>query len=166
MVACARDKLMISRVLLPKALLTSFRKLAEGAYPNEVMQTMWGRIEGESVMISSLKSVAQQANPDMVVARVDDMVSPASHTREHFLGSIHSHPDVEHASPSTADWDGSYACGEHVFAVMALTRKPSGKFHVETRYWEVHPPIQIIHPRTRKARPVAHRTPEEPSQGL
>lgn len=155
---------MISRVLLPKSLLASFRKLAEGAYPNEVMQTLWGRIEGESVMIYSLRNVDQQASPDMVVARVDDMVSPARDTKEHFIGSIHSHPDMQHPHPSTADWDGSYTCGEHLFAVMALVKKPSGKFSAETRFWQPRPHIQIVHPRIRKAKKI-DRTPQDTPEG-
>src|SRR5262245_30180414 len=101
---------MITRVLISKKLLSEFRRRAIEAYPNEVMSTLWGRIEGDSAVISSLKTPPQEGNTEELTYYIADAVAPqAATTGEHYLGTIHSHPECLDSTPSQNDWDTSYA---------------------------------------------------------
>jgi len=141
---------MIVRVMLDKKLLADFRKQAIKAYPNEVMNTLWGRAEGDSIIIHRMRSVEQDADENKVEAYVSDMVSPVATTADRYLGSIHSHPDCHDASPSVQDWHNAYVCGEHVFGVMSVMKSDSGRFSTAVSWWEPRPFIDTIHPRIRK----------------
>ena len=141
---------MIVRVMIDKKLLGEFKKKAIKAYPSELMNTLWGRVEGDSVIIHHLRDVEQQASNDKVEAFVSDMVSPISQTAEQYLGSLHSHPDCGDPSPSYQDWLNAYNCGERVFGVMSLVKGPSGRFSDALMWNEPRPLIDTIHPRIRK----------------
>lgn len=142
---------MISRVLISKSLLSSFRKLVLEHYPNEVMNTLWGRVEGDTVLISALKTPEQNATDRELTYYDADAISPQTQLRgEHYLGTIHSHPDCVDATPSQHDWDTAYSSGERVFGVMRVS-KQGNKFKMEVKFWEPRPEITVVHPRVRKA---------------
>jgi len=146
--------------MIDKKLLGEFRKKALAAYPDELMHTLWGRVEGDSIIIHHLRGVEQEATGDKVEAYVSDMVSPVASTPERYLGSIHSHPDCFEASPSLQDWHNAYVCGEHVFGIMAIHENSSGRFSTSVAWWEPRPFIDTIHPRIRKT----WKTPKATSQ--
>lgn len=133
---------MIARVLISKQLLSNFRKKALSIYPNEYMMTVWGRIEGDTVQVESLREVAQKATEGSVTASFLDCVTSSNTST--FLGTIHTHPDSTDATPSQADWDGSFACGEYIFGIMKISK---GK--TITKWWEPRAEISMIHPRVR-----------------
>lgn len=137
--------------MLDQKLLREFRKTAVKAYPSEVMNTLWGRVEGDSILVHHLRSVEQEAGTHEVKAYVSDMVGPVSQTAEQYLGSIHSHPDCWDASPSIQDWHNAYVCGEKIFAVMSLAKTDKGRFASTIAWFEPRPFIDMIHPRIRKA---------------
>lgn len=139
---------MIARVIIDQALVTAFRKMAQAAYPDEAMVTMWGRIESDSVVISRLRGVEQDSTDTSVQARVEDMVAPAAdHLHERYLGTMHSHPDLFDASPSEQDWQDSWNGGEFVFGVLGIVPTSKGRFRTNLQFWPVLQPIDIIHPR-------------------
>lgn len=141
---------MISRVIVDKKLLASFRKRTLEAYPHEVMCTMWGRVEGDTILITVIKDIPQQASEKEVNYYEADALAHAGHG-DHYLGSIHSHPDCLDATPSQADWDTSFSSGERVFAVMQVRKLETGRFKTEVQFWEPRPPIAIVNPRVRDA---------------
>lgn len=141
---------MISRVVISKQLLASFRKRTLEAYPNETMQTLWGRVEGDTVVISGLRTPEQKATQNELVYYDSDTVGPQSAIRgEHYLGTVHSHPDSFDATPSQQDWDTSYSSGERIFGIMCCKRQVSGRFKTEVKFWEPRPDIAIVNPRVR-----------------
>jgi len=143
---------MISRVIISKQLLASFRKRTLEAYPLETMQTLWGRVEGDTVVISSLRTPEQKGSPDRLDYNFDDAASPQAHVRgEHYLGTIHSHPEGSDATPSQSDWDSSYSSGERVFGILWCSKQASGRFKTEVKFWEPRAMITVVHPRVRDA---------------
>lgn len=141
---------MISRVIIDKKLLASFRKRTLEAYPREAMCTMWGRVEGDTVLITVIKDILQKATENEVNYYEADALAHAGHG-DHYLGSIHSHPDCLDATPSQADWDTSFSSGERVFAVMQIRKLATGRFKTEVKFWEPRPEITIVYPRVRDA---------------
>ena len=141
---------MISRVIVSKSLIASFRKRAVAAYPKEAMCTLWGKVEGDTVLVTTFKDIPHEASESEVNYFESDALSHAGHG-EHYLGSLHSHPDSLDATPSQADWDTSFSSGERVFAVMRVTKLKTGRFTTEIRYWEPRPEITIVYPRVRDA---------------
>lgn len=140
---------MITRVILAKKLLASFRKKAQSSYPNEVMNTLWGKLEGSTAIVEELHDFDQHATGQLVNYTDADTMAPAGRGIR-FLGTIHTHPDCTDASPSAADWTDAFGAGEHIFAVMKIV-KHNNKFKTEVAFWEPRPQITIIHPRVRKA---------------
>jgi len=138
---------VISRVLISKKLLAEFRKQALAAYPNETMSTLWGRIEGETAIVTSLHVPDQKQSNDKVEYNTDDLLSPASVAREHYIGTCHSHPDCADCAPSQIDWDTSYSCGEHLFGIMRIEKKSDGRFKTEVGWYEPRASIMMVHPR-------------------
>lgn len=142
---------MLSRVIISKSLLSAFRKRALAAYPNETMQTLWGRLSGNSVIVTSMRTPEQKVSETEVVFYEDDLSSPAVDTREQYLGTIHSHPECLDATPSQVDWDTSFEAGEYVFGIMRIVKKVNGRFTTEVAWWEPRPMIATVFPRVRNA---------------
>jgi len=143
---------MVSRVLISKKLIADFRKRVIAAYPNETMQTLWGRVEGDTVVVSSLRTPKQEGTKDELLYHFGDAVGAQSVVRgEHYLGTIHSHPECLDATPSQHDWDTSYTSGERIFGIMRCERGDGGRYKTETKFWEPRPEIAIVHPRVRDA---------------
>lgn len=141
---------VISRVIISKQLLANFRKQVITAYPNETMSTLWGRAEGDTIIISALRTPDQKASVDELSYHIGDAVGVQANIRgESYLGTIHSHPECSDATPSQHDWDTSFNSGERVFAVMRCTKSTAGRFKTEVRFWEPRPEIAIINPRVR-----------------
>lgn len=142
---------MITRVIVNNQLLVQFRKKVILAYPKEYMETLWGKIEGSSVIITSFRPVHQRASEESVQYTEGDAVAHAGHG-ELYIGTCHSHPDCQDATPSQEDWNTSFSSGEHMFGVMRVTKKSNGKFETQTEFWEPRPRISIVYPRIREAR--------------
>lgn len=141
---------MIHRILVSKKLLDGYKKRAIASYPSELLETLWGRIEGDTAIIERVLPVVQVASHDAVSADDEDILAPAKKARGvMLLGTIHSHPDSQDASPSEADWEDSYQNGEHVFAVCRITKK-ADKFITKISLWEARPIIKVTHPRTNR----------------
>jgi len=147
---------MITRILISKKLIAEFRKRAIAAYPQEHMETCWGRIEGSSVIIEALHTPHQHATTDTVRYQESDALAKAGSGLA-YIGSCHSHPDSTDATPSQVDWDTSFSSGEHVFGVMRVAKKENGKFTTEIGWWESRPGIAMIHPRVRNVRVLQDR---------
>ena len=143
---------MTNRIIVSKQLIAQFRKKALVAYPKEYMATVWGRRDAPDVfMITSIKDVAHTATGDSAKAKYDSCVMPDG-SRETWLGTIHTHPDSTDATPSQTDWDNSLVCGELLFGVMKVGKKPNGRLYTELRWWEPRAAITMIHPRVREAK--------------
>lgn len=139
---------MIVRIIVTKQAISSFRKAAIAAYPNEFLRTLWGRIQGETVQVSSLRDVSQIQTEQDVSCTIQDLMAPATGP-EQYLGSLHSHPDTSDATPSQTDWDDAFDTGEHIFGVMRVSKKADGGFTTELKWWQPAPPIQTIYPKVR-----------------
>lgn len=143
---------MISRVLISKKLLSEFRKQVTKAYPAETMSTLWGRIEGDTVVVSSLRVPKQEGTSEELTYHFADAVGDQARVRgEHYLGTIHSHPECLDSTPSQHDWDTSYGSGERVFGIMRVEKSSAGRFTTEVAWWEPRPRIATVHPRVRDA---------------
>lgn len=141
---------MIHRILVSKKLLDGYKKRAIAAYPSELLETLWGRIEGDTAIIERVLPVNQKATEMVTEATYADIMQPAKEARGiMLLGTIHSHPETVDASPSEHDWRDSYQNGEHIFAVCQL-RKKAEKFTSKISIWEARPVINIVHPRTNR----------------
>lgn len=142
---------MIHRILVSKKLLAGYKKRAIAAYPSELLETLWGRIEGDTAIIERVLPVNQRATNNEVTADDADIHAPAKDARGvMILGTIHSHPDSTDASPSEPDWEDSYKNGEHLFGVCRITNDKA-----KMAFWEARPLIRVVHPRTNR-RKVKH----------
>lgn len=142
---------MITRVVISKKHLADFRSAAIQTLPHERLWSLWGRIQGDTAIVTGFKDVPQKGTNDEVTVQIDDMFGPAAGP-EQYIGTIHSHPSEAHsgdASPSEQDWDDAFATGEHVFGVMRIWRDPKGKYKTQLRWWEPRAAIRMIHPKTR-----------------
>jgi len=159
---------VITRIVISKQALADFKKQAIKDFPLEAFVTLWGKVDGSTVVITSVKDVTHRAKEDTIDYHEADALSPAAHTREHFIGSLHSHPNCSDSSPSETDWQDAFSHGEFIFGVMSINRKENGKFVTATSFWEPSPSISIIHPRLRKPKrptPSISPTPQEGTAG-
>lgn len=129
-------------------MLDGYKKRAIASYPSELLETLWGRIEGDTAIIERVLPVEQVASHDAVSANDEDIMAPAKKARGvMLLGTIHSHPDSQDASPSEADWEDSYRNGEHIFGVCRIAMKGSKPIS-RISFWESRPLVRVAHPRT------------------
>lgn len=142
---------MISRIILDKKLLAQFRKQAIAAYPREHLVSVWGRLAGDTVVVSSFRPVEHTATTERLDYHIADAVVPRGGETEHFLGSCHSHPgsDVD-VAPSATDWRMAYNCGEIICGIMTVVPNAKGKYKTETEWWQPRPAIVMVHPRIRQ----------------
>jgi proteasome lid subunit RPN8/RPN11 len=139
---------MISRIIVSKQAITAFRREAIKAHPNEFLQTLWGRIQGDTVLVHAIRPVEHRATAGSIDLTLQDTMAPAQGT-DQFIGTIHSHPDTKDATPSQTEWEDAFSTGEHVFGVMRVMQKPNGKFETELEWWEPRASIQMIYPKVR-----------------
>ena len=141
---------MITRIIVPKQAIATFRREAIRLHPNEFLQTLWGRIQGDTVLVHAVRSVEHTGSESRVDLLIEDEMAPAV-GKDQYLGTLHSHPDTSDASASEADFEDAYATGEHVFGVMRVCRTSDGKFKTSIAWWEPRAPIQMIYPKVRNA---------------
>lgn len=158
---------LINRIVISKQLVTFFRKYILAAYPHEGMMTLWGRVEGDTVVISSLRTPEQKGTVDRLDYHLDDAAGPQAEIRgEQYLGTWHSHPEGSDATPSAADWDSSYSSGERVFGIMWCSKQSNGRFKTSNSWWEPRPEIQMVHPRVRGQNANRNKKQQTESKGV
>lgn len=139
---------LITRVVITDKLVRDFRKAAIAAMPNECLWSVWGRIQGDTVIVERLAQPHQKVSETDVSINRDVMLAPAVGQHQ-YIGTIHSHPESSDASPSTTDWTDAYATGEHVFGVMRVYKSNKGTWKTELDWWEPRASIQMIYPKVR-----------------
>lgn len=139
---------MITRVVIIDKLIKDFRRAAISAMPNECLWSVWGRIQGDTVIVERLNQPHQKVSETDVSVDRDIMLSPAVGQFQ-YIGTIHSHPESSDASPSTTDWTDAYETGEHVFGIMRVWKSDKGKWKTELDWWEPRASIQMIYPKVR-----------------
>lgn len=139
---------MITRIILPRPMLKAFRDEAVCKFPVEYMETLWGRIEGGTVIVSALGKMPQEASEDALRFDRADTVNRAGQG-EILLGSLHTHCNMYDPSPSPQDWEDAFKFGEHIFGIMTIWKEDGkpGKFKTAVSWWEPQPSILMIHPR-------------------
>lgn len=112
----------ITRVVVDKEILNSFKGRAARTYPVEHGEVLWGFIEGKTAYITSIeRAYIEEADTDGL--DMDSMSDPGDKNGDYIqLGSIHSHPD-EPYWPSPTDIEGAVEPpNELVMGICGITR--------------------------------------------
>jgi len=120
------------KVQVDKAVLAGYRRRALRRFPNEYMETIWGKVSKEAIQICAFYPIdhkGQQEWLEYEPADVEDQKERQDgpdHPKLQYLGSIHSHPDAD-GEPSEADWQSSRQDGERVMGIYQIVRNGGRK---------------------------------------
>jgi proteasome lid subunit RPN8/RPN11 len=111
------------RVQVSRSVLNGYRKRALKKYPDEYLESIFGRIDGQVIRILAFYPMEHDGSPDacryetvVVDEQKDGEDSPP---KMKWLGTIHSHPDAQ-GHPSEADWESARMDGEIVSGIYQI----------------------------------------------
>jgi len=128
--------------------LERFRRRARKRYPEEYIETLWGRIEPDAFYVEKFVPVPFRRYGRLSIEydKADALKlfgEQASKLGLIWIGSIHSHPDSSGPEPTDTDNAGARQDGEHVFAIYELSRPENSKrLRSKTVWWPTQIPVE------------------------
>lgn len=127
------------KIQVSRSVLNGYRKRALKKYPDEYMESIFGRIDGQKIVILAFYPIEHEGSPDQCkyeTASVDEQKDGEDcPPKMKWLGTIHSHPDCE-GCPSEADWETARMDGEVVSGIyQILPRKNGGRKFGKVRFY-------------------------------
>lgn len=136
------------KVVVDNRVLGGYRRRALRHFPNEYMETLWGRISNNVITIIAFQAIEHEAttkdlsyDDDQIFIQTED----ANDEKLQLLGTIHSHPYPTHTctkcgttadpSPSKADWVDMADNSEIVSGVCAIWVRESGRKQTKIQFW-------------------------------
>jgi proteasome lid subunit RPN8/RPN11 len=121
----------IFEVVVDKKVLASFRRRALKAYPNEYIETIWGKLKGNTAYVFVFHAMEHEATP--VAIKLD---SEHEHHEEEsmsstmeLLGTIHTHPGKDSIPfPSETDIQTHLSEAEPIMGIMAINKRGKRRF--------------------------------------
>jgi proteasome lid subunit RPN8/RPN11 len=111
------------KVQVSRSVLSGYRKRALKKYPDEYMESIFGRVDGQTVLILAFYPIEHKGTPEKCeydAASVDEQKDGEDcPPKMKWLGTIHSHPDAS-AQPSEADWETGRIDGELISGIYQI----------------------------------------------
>lgn len=132
-----------TKIIIDKKEEAKFRRRALRKFPNEYLEMLWGFIENRCLHICAFVPIEHKAWINAVEydeVDIDEHVERAKETKKLMLvGTIHTHPYREDATPSSFDFKDNEADIDLVMGVMSIEKKKKkGRKRVsQVAYW--HP---------------------------
>lgn len=129
--------------------IQGFLRRAKYHYPCEHIEALWGSAPVGSFHIVQFHPMRTQRSGRSYVKYDDMEISRqrilARNAGLECLGTIHTHPQKEYdTSPSAMDHMSALHDFELVIGICYLYKKPSGRFHIETSYWQPQKPLKLV----------------------
>ena len=110
-------------VKVDRRVLSGYRRRALKKYPLEYMESVFGRVAGQTINILAFYPIEHKGTTETCkydVAAIDEQKGGEdSPPKMKWLGTIHSHPDGGWC-PSEADWETSRIDGETVSGIYQI----------------------------------------------
>jgi proteasome lid subunit RPN8/RPN11 len=138
MAASTKAKVVVSRLLVQ-----NFTRRASRRYPNEYLESIFGRIRGETVYIHAFYPMDHTADTQGVAyeeSEVEGAAETAEEERMEWIGTIHSHPEAS-AVPTPHDLLSAASDLERVMGICSIEKGLRTKIRV--LFWPVTVPLGI-----------------------
>lgn len=145
-----------SQVKVTRTAEAGFRRRAIKAYPNEMMETIWGRVVGDTLHIHAFMPIKHKGKPTILTYKdydLSDQEDEAAEEKLELLGTIHTHPNVLEEIFSEEDLRGVQDEPDIIMGICAITQEISkGKKRRNCRiaYWPCPHPMQVTYTTSRK----------------
>ena len=110
-------------VKVDRRVLAGYRRRALKKYPLEYMESIFGRVVGQTINILAFYPIEHRGTPEECEYEQSAVEESKDGTdcppKMKWLGTIHSHPDGG-GEPSGADWETSRADGEVVSGIYQI----------------------------------------------
>lgn len=129
---------IITDVVVDRRAEAGYRRRALAALPNEHMETLYGRIKDTTAYIYAFVPFEHKAEPKSIDYEEDDLVSEEDEAKEEgylLLGTIHSHPGLDHTMFSQCDAEWVEKAGETLFAICAIEKAKNKRRKCRITYW-------------------------------
>lgn len=124
-----------------------FKRRVLKAYPNEHMELLWGKKQGDEYQIFIFDKFKHLGTPRCVYYDTEEFEASRQFAQENgyvFLGSIHSHPKCSDTAPSEHDYDAALEQGEMISGIALVEESIlTGRRKVTIRFWG---PLQQVEP--------------------
>ncbi len=111
------------KVQVARNVLDGYRRRALKKYPDEYMESIFGRVDGQTILIMAFYPIEHKGTPEKCeyeTAAIDEQQDGTDcPPNMKWLGTIHSHPDAS-AHPSGADWETARIDGELVSGIYQI----------------------------------------------
>ena len=126
------------KVQVSRSVLNGYRKRALKKYPDEYMESIFGRVDGQKIVILAFYPLDHEGSPDQCkyeTASVDEQKDGEDcPPKMKWLGTIHSHPDCE-GCPSEADWETARMDGEVISGIYQILPRKVGRKLGKVRFY-------------------------------
>lgn len=117
------------KVQVSRSVLNGYRKRALRKYPDEYMESIFGRIDGQKIVILAFYPIEHKGTPEKceyeAVSVEEQQDGEDCPPKMKWLGTIHSHPDGG-CVPSEADWETARGDGEVVSGIYSILPSRTG----------------------------------------
>jgi len=136
-----------SKVVVDKKEEAKFRRRVLRRYPKEYLESLWGEKRGDILYVVAFvktehKGTRKQCEYDE--QELDFHEEDAAEHGLHFLGTIHSHPNVSDTRFGDCDLEDCQDNQEAIMGIAAVERLPNGRKKCRLAYWPAPRPIPTV----------------------
>jgi proteasome lid subunit RPN8/RPN11 len=140
---------MYFEIVVDRKVEAAFRRRARLAYPNEMLETMWGRFRGATIHVHAFMPVEHRGKPEIVHYKHEDLDQLEDEAREHRLelvGTIHTHPNRLNCMYSEGDLADAQETQDVIMGICTVTPERVGNRTVRKTaisYWLAPRPLKV-----------------------
>lgn len=133
----------MTKVVVARGLVKNFARRAAKRYPLEYIESIFGRVKGDTVYIHAFYPLDHTANTQAIAyseGAVENAMEAAEEERMEWLGTIHSHPETP-AVPTPSDLLSAASDLERVMGICSIEKR--GRTKIRVLFWPVVVPLGI-----------------------
>jgi proteasome lid subunit RPN8/RPN11 len=136
-----------SKIVVDKKEEARFRRRVLRRYPCEYLEALWGKLHGDILYIVAFVKADHKGTRRSLKydeQELDFHEEDAAEHGLHFLGTIHSHPNVTDTRFGDFDLEDCQETQEVIIGIAAIEKLPNGRKKCRIDYWPAPRPFPTV----------------------